>query len=81
MPVVWNAGWNHTICDIFHLTGAEGTTVRLKMCNHRITYNNFKKTSLRFCYKKKRGDKTHLQLGILVGAVKNRITCDIFHLI
>ena len=53
MPVVWNAGWNHTICDIFHLTGAEGTTVWLKMCNHRITYNNFKKTSLRFCYKKK----------------------------
>jgi len=53
MPVVWNASWNHTICDIFHLTGAEGTTVWLKMCNHRITYNNFKKTSLRFCYKKK----------------------------
>ena len=53
MPVVWNAGWNHTICDIFHLTWAEGTTVQLKMCNHRITYNNFKKTSLRFCYKKK----------------------------
>ena len=50
------------------------------MCNHRITYNNFKKTSLRFGYKKKkRGDKTHLQLGILVGAVKKRITCDIFH--
>ena len=54
MPVVWNASWNHTICDIFHLTGAEGTTVWLKMCNHRITYNNFKKMSLRFCYKKKK---------------------------
>ena len=27
MPAVWNASWNHTICDIFHLTGAEGTTV------------------------------------------------------
>ena len=40
----------------------------------------FEKDEFAFGYKKK-GDKTHLQLGILVGAVKNRITCDIFHLI